>query len=81
MADDVFETAFTEDSFIFCDALKVTPVLESFNGPEGGTWTSFLPNDHNGTWVSMQDFTQMNDIYEHMQGENITYFATDKINV
>ena len=76
--DDVFNSSTTENSFIVADALLVHPVLE----PGVETYPAYFPNDRNGTWVSMNDMSDMHTPSPTSMGEwkNLTA-SNESINV
>lgn len=77
--DETFAPDKTEHSFIFANALKVTPVLDEETS-DGDSIPSYFPK---GTWVNMNDYT---DIIVSEGGKdgwknlNISWNVTDKIN-
>ena len=77
--DETFAPDKTEHSFIFANALKVTPVLDEETS-DGDSVPSYFPK---GTWVNMNNYT---DIIVSEGGKdgwknlNISWNVTDKIN-
>lgn len=61
--DETFKISSTEHSFIFANALKITPVLDESTS-EGNLVSSYFPK---GMWVSMNDYA---DIVVSEGGEN-----------
>jgi len=53
--DETFNISSTEHSFIFANALKVTPVLDEATS-DGDSVSSYFPK---GTWVSMNDYSNI----------------------
>ena len=53
--DETFAINSTEHSFIFADALKVTPVLDESTS-DGHSVSSYFPK---GEWVSMNNYSDI----------------------
>ena len=77
--DETFDIKHTEHSFIFANALKVTPVLDEATS-DGDSVPSYFPK---GTWVNMNDYS---DIIVSEGGINgwknltVSWNVTNKIN-
>jgi len=78
--DETFRPDKTEHSFIFANALKVTPILDEATS-DGTSVSSYFPK---GAWVNMNDYT---DIIVSEGGKengwknlNVSWDITDKIN-
>lgn len=77
--DETFDIKSTEHSFIFANALKVTPVLDEATS-DGDTVSSYFPK---GTWVSMNNYS---DIITSDGGQDgwidlkVSWNESDKIN-
>ena len=75
--DDVFDPKQTEHSFMFANAIKVTPILNEI--PKNDSYPTLRSYFPFGFWTSLNDFSQIEDSYQEPgMWREIEFFNNDK---